>query len=277
MSEGGTIPPEYLDTNRGLWDGWTEINRDSAFYDVEGFLEGRSTLNEPELELLGDPRGLRILHLQCHFGLDTLSLAREGARVTGVDFSPKAVEQARALAASAGVEARFVCSGVYELDRVLDERFDVVFTTWGVLAWLPDLDRWARVVRRFLAPGGRLILVEFHPVGELFEERVDGLDYPYFGGERPLRCAVQGSYADPDADFSHDSYQWIHPLSETLGALLAAGLRLETFREYPFSPYGCFPFTREVHPGRWELPEPPGGLPLAFGVVAARPEEEEGR
>lgn len=277
MTDRDATSPEYLEINRALWDGWTEIHADSEFYDVEGFLAGRSTLNEPELGLLGDPGGLDLLHLQCHFGLDTLSLARRGARVTGVDFSAKAISRAGELAEAAGLEARFICSDVYGLPAVLSEEFDVVFTTWGVLAWLPDLGRWARVVRRFLRPGGRLVLVDFHPVAELFEESVEGLDYPYFGGGKPLSCPVQGSYAEPEADFSHDSYQWIHPLEETLGALLGAGLRVEAFREYPFSPYGCFPFTREAQPGRWELANPPGGLPLAFGVLAVRPDGPEER
>ena len=259
------------ETNRALWDGWTGIHVDSDFYDVDGFLAGEDTLKEPELQLLGDPEGARILHLQCHFGLDTLSLARRGAVVTGVDFSSRAVEEARELARRAGIRARFVRSDVYDVPQRLAEEFDVVFTTYGVLAWLPDLPRWAEVVREGLRSGGRLILVDFHPVAEMFEGGLGEPVYPYFGGDGPLRVRVEGSYAEPEADFAHDSFQWIHPLEDVLGALLGAGFHLEAFREHPFSPYGCFPYTREVAPGRWQVPGRPGALPLVFSLRASWP------
>ena len=158
---------EHARANRELWNAWTEIHEGSTFYDVEGFLAGRQTLLPIELEELGpDVReGTTLLHLQCHFGLDTLSWARRGARVTGVDFSDKAIALADRLAREVGLDeaCRFVQSDLYDLPAHLDERFDVVFTSWGVLMWLPDLTAWGRLIARYLRPGGIFYIVDFHP------------------------------------------------------------------------------------------------------------------
>lgn len=146
-------------TNRGLWDGWAALHARSAFYDVAGFRDGKSSLKATELAEVGNVDGKRLLHLQCHLGLDTLSWARLGADVTGVDFSERAIAEARALAADCDLPARFVCQDVLELD--LGERFDLVFASYGVLCWIRDRRRWARVAARHLAPGGSLYLIEF--------------------------------------------------------------------------------------------------------------------
>src|SRR5215471_11552990 len=156
--------------NRDAWDLRTRAHLGSTFYDVASFKAGRNTLRPPEREELGDVRGRTLLHLQCHFGLDTLSWARLGASVTGADFSEESIAVATSLAAELGLDARFVCADLYELPDVLDGQFDIVVTTYGVLSWLPDLDRWARVVAHFLRPGGTFCLVEIHPAIGLFDE-----------------------------------------------------------------------------------------------------------
>ncbi len=161
---------DYLDINRVAWNGRTREHVGSVFYDVPGFLAGRNSLNDIERKLLGDIRGRTVLHLQCHFGQDTLSLARLGAKALGVDLSDKAIEKARQLNETLGLDAEFLCSDVYDLPNRLDRKFDVVFTSYGVLGWLPDMDRWASTVSHFLKPGGSFVLVEFHPMVLVFDE-----------------------------------------------------------------------------------------------------------
>ncbi len=270
---------DYLRSNRELWNAWTPYNVRSAFYDVEGFKAGRqrrrSVLDALETELVGDVHGKSLLHLQCHFGLDSLAWARRGATVTGVDFAQEAIKAARQLAAETGARATFVESDVYDLPANLDGRFDVVFTSHGVLGWLPDLDRWARVVAHFLAPGGRFHLIEAHPFAFLFDDRrtEPGLRllYPYFHGPEPLREERQGSYAAPDAPIHSVEHTWLHTLADVIGALLRAGLRIEAFAEYPYMAWAMFPWMELREDGAWQLPGGAGSLPLMFSLTASSP------
>ena len=272
-----------IESNRALWDAWTRINVASSFYDVEGFVAGR----DPDLDRIaragpGDVRGKTLLHLQCHFGMDTIRWARQGAVVTGADFSAPAIEAARALAARMGVPATFVESDVYDLPQRLDGRFEVVFTSHGVLGWLPDLDRWARVVAHFLAPGGIFYVVEAHPVMLCFDDRLTEPDlrllYPYFQGAEPIRETHPGNYADPDAPIESVEHVWIHTVADIIGALLRAGLRIESFDEYPFVGWRFFPWMEQGADGWWRLPAHAGvphgaaSLPLMFSLKARRPE-----
>src|SRR5947209_740824 len=163
---------EYMATNRKLWDAWTKIHLDSEFYDVASFRNGERPIRirDYEREEIGEVAGRSLLHLQCHFGLDTLSWARLGAEVTGADFSGRAIELARSLAGELGLPARFVHSDVYSLPANLQGEFDIVFTSYGVLYWLPDLSRWAEVVAHFLKPGGVFYVVEYHPFSQVFDD-----------------------------------------------------------------------------------------------------------
>ncbi len=256
--------------NRELWDAWAAINAHSEFYDLEGFRAGASSLKPVEMEELGDIGGKRLLHLQCHFGLDTLSWARRGAEVTGVDFSPAAIRLARSLAADLELPARFVCSNVYDLPDHLSEQFDVVFTSYGVVEWLHDLPAWGRIAASFLRPGGTFYMVEFHPVALTFGDDGKPFHYPYLPSTKPIRTVESGSYADPDADFTHVSYAWNHSIGEIATALATAGLRIEYLHEFPDSPYDCFAFTAETEPGKAVIPAYEGKVPLVFSIKASR-------
>jgi 2-polyprenyl-3-methyl-5-hydroxy-6-metoxy-1,4-benzoquinol methylase len=259
----------YFEANRALWDAWTEVHERAAFYDVDGFRAGRSTLNSIELEELGDVAGKALLHLQCHFGLDTLSLARLGARVTGVDFSERAIALARSLAAETALEAEFVLSNIYDLPAVLDREFDIVFTSYGVLPWLPDLTGWARLVHRYLKPGGVFCLVEIHPIAGALDEEGE-LRHPYFHSAEPLRWETQGSYADRGAAVAKTSDEWVHSVGDVVNALLGAGLGIESLREHPYVPYPCYPWLEQAEPGRWMLRGRPYTIPLTFSVRARK-------
>lgn len=267
---------DYFTSNQSLWNRLTEINSRSEFYDVEGFKAGASSLREPELTEVGDVAGKRLLHLQCHFGMDTLSWARRGAQVTGVDFSDEAITLARSLGQELSIAATFIRSNIYDLsahEELRDQQFDIVFTSYGVLTWLPDIRRWAQVVHRFLKPGGIFYVVEFHPFVWMFDDaRTEALrlKYPYFHTEEPLAIEVSGSYADRDADLQHVEYSWTHTLSDYFNALTDAGLRVEWIHEFPWSTYDCFPFLKmeKDEAGRWWSKNEGSVLPLMFSIKA---------
>lgn len=268
---------EALRENRALWDEWTGVHETSAFYDLEGFRRGGVRLRAYELEEIGSVEGLEVLHLQCHFGMDTLSFARLGARVTGADFSSAAVALARRTAEEIGFpDARFVQSDLYDLPQLLDGDFDLVYTSRGVLGWLPDIRPWAEVVAHFVRPGGRFYITEIHPVAQAFENEgvAPGellLRYPYWEHVEPLSFPVKGSYADPDADVSAQTeHGWDHGLGEIVTALIDAGLRIESLREYPFVDWPV-EFLVETGDGTWRLPPgTQGEIPLFFSLLASK-------
>src|SRR3569833_2969415 len=170
---------DYFEENKKLWNQRTTVHKDSSFYDVTSFLGGKSSLNEIELREIGDVKGIKILHLQCHFGMDSLSLARMGADVTGVDLSDAAIEEARKLNEELSLGAKFICCNVYELKNHLEEQFDIVFTSYGVIGWLPDLNKWAEIIGHFLKPGGFFYMAEFHPVVWMLDEDFKEVKYSY--------------------------------------------------------------------------------------------------
>ncbi len=281
----GTTDPASLEAsfaaNRALWDAWTAVHAEGEFYDVAGFRQGGVRIRPYEIATLGDVTGKRLLHLQCHFGLDTLSWARLGAVVTGVDFSPASIRLARELAADIGVtDARFIESNVYQLPVRLGDEFDIVYTSRGVLGWLPDIRGWARVVARFVKPGGRFYISEVHPVLQVFENegvspRELRLQYPYWEHGDPLVFDVHGSYADRTADLGTElkEHGWDHGLGEIVTALIDAGLRIDRLEEQPFLEWAAdFLVESEPGSGRYVLPEGPGELPLMFSLLASKPE-----
>ncbi|MFN8556451.1 MAG: class I SAM-dependent methyltransferase [Dehalococcoidia bacterium] len=263
--------------NRARWNEMARVHYGTAFYDVAGFRAGRNRLHRIEREELGDVRGKRLLHLQCHFGLDTLSWARLGAVVTGVDFAGDAIALARRLSAETGVPGDFVEANIYDLPAALDApgAFDIVFTSYGAINWLPDLDGWAGVVAHFLKPDGVFYIVEAHPMAWLFDDRPGTADlrvhYPYFSAPEPLSDDVQGTYADPNAVLEHTrEYYWPHPLGEIVTALATAGLRIEYLHEHPVVAWQMFPFMEQDADGYWRLTGPQGDIPLMFSLLARR-------
>lgn len=260
-------PANYAELNRRLWNAKTAYHVQSDFYDVAGFVAGKTPLNDIELNLLGDVAGQRVLHLQCHFGQDTLALARLGAHATGVDLADEAIAHARRLNQQLGLGAEFICADVYELPAHLHGQFDLVFTTYGVLGWLPDMDRWAAVVASCLRSGGRLVLVEFHPFVWMFDRGLSRIEYAYFNRETIVEQET-GTYADPAAPLRETSVSWNHSLSEVLGSLLRQGLEIEHFDEYDYSPYNCFAGLEAAGERRYQFAHLPGKVPLVYSVVA---------
>ena len=196
--------------NEQSWDERTRIHLKSTFYDIDGFLKGKSSLNPPELELFGELKGKKVLHLQCHFAQDSLSMVRMGAEVTGVDLSSEAIQAGKDLAEKAGLDIRLVASNVYELEQHIDETFDLVFCSYGSITWLPDLKRWGKIVERFLRPGGRFVMVEFHPLCWMYDDDFTGITYSYFN-EGPMLFKDLGSYTDGGDDVELEYVSWNHP------------------------------------------------------------------
>ncbi|MDT0320383.1 class I SAM-dependent methyltransferase [Streptomyces millisiae] len=266
------VNDDWLTVNRENWDDRVRVHAESSFYDLPGFRAGASPLRSFERAELGEVAGKRLLHLQCHMGQDTLSWGRLGAEVTGLDFSAKAVEQARALAADVGLadRARFVVSDVYEAPAALPgERFDIVYTGLGSLVWLPDLTRWAEVVAGLLAEGGALYLVEFHPATDMLGEDGRTVDHDYFDAE-PWRQDHAYTYTDGPALEKTVSVQFLHPLGEVVSALAGAGLRVEFLHEHPFTIFQRYPVLEESEPGIFTFPPGHPRVPLMFSLRARR-------
>ena len=257
----------YLDINRNLWNAKVDSHLKSDFYFVKEFLQGRTSLNSIELKLLGDIKGKKILHLQCHFGQDSISLSRLGAKVTGIDLSDKAIEAAKNLAKQCGTDTEFIISDVYDLPNVLDQEFDIVYTTYGTIGWLPDLEKWAEVISHFLKPGGQLIFVEFHPVVWMYDNDFASEKYSYFNEEAIIETN-EGTYADKTADLANVEVSWNHSLSEVLTSLLTKNLVLQKFQEYNWSPYPCFQHIEEIEKGKYQIPQFGNKIPLVYSIIA---------
>ncbi|ERJ60009.1 class I SAM-dependent methyltransferase [Sphingobacterium paucimobilis] len=260
---------DYVAINRQSWNNRTETHLKSDFYNLEGFLQGDSSLNAIELDLLGDIQGKSILHLQCHFGQDSISLSRLGASVTGVDLSDKAIASAREITQQTQTDTTFICCDVYDLPAHLDETFDIVYTSYGVIGWLPDLDKWAKVIARFLKPGGKLVFVEFHPVVWMFDDDFEKIGYRYFNSGAIIE-SENGTYADKDADISQDYVCWNHGLSEVVNSLLRNGLELKSLDEFDYSPYNCFNKTIEFEPKKYRIAHLDDKIPMVYALVAEK-------
>ena len=268
---------KYREANRASWDERVPYHMASkTTYDVPGFIAGGNALDPLETQELGDVAGTRLLHLQCHFGLDTLSWARLGADVTGVDFSEPAIAAAQQLSRDSGVPGRFIVSELYDTPKVLQERFDIVYTGVGALCWLPDVRGWARVVSQFLSPGGAFYILEFHPVlATLDDERGDTelvIKYPYFELPEPHLFEGSGTYADPTAQIAQRrTFEWNHGLGETVTALIEAGLTIEFVHEHrKCKDVPMLPFMERGDDGWWRLPDGAERLPCMFSIRATR-------
>ncbi|WP_344144021.1 class I SAM-dependent methyltransferase [Kribbella yunnanensis] len=258
---------ERVEGNRAGWDLRALAHAGGAsLYDVDGFRAGGSSLRPFELEALGDVRGKRLLHLMCHFGLDTLSWARLGAAVTGLDFSAAAIAAARQLADEVGLAARFVQADVYDAADVLEEQYDIVIATYGVLMWLPDLAEWARVVARLLRPGGVLFVGEFHPQQGQIDDDLR-ITSSYFRTQ-PREVQVSASYTGQELP-THTQTTWPWTISGLLNALIDAGLHINRLDEHPVDLRQRRPTMVPTPDGLWRLPGDP--IPLLLTCRATRP------
>ena len=271
---------DYRSLNRANWDERVPAHVASPDYAVARFHEDPSFISDVvrfDLPLLGDVAGLRGVHLQCHIGTDTLSLARLGARMSGLDFSAPAIEQARELARATGAEIDYVQADLYDaVDALAGQRFELVFTGIGALCWLPDIQRWADVVVRLLAPGGRLFIREGHPMmWALDETRADGLltvEFPYFEREEPLVWTEGGTYVQTQETFEHNTtHSWNHGLGEIVSALLARGLRITGLAEHDSVPWEAFPGRmQKLDSGEYRLKDRPWRLAHSYTLQAVR-------
>ncbi|HVO01391.1 MAG TPA: methyltransferase domain-containing protein [Candidatus Cybelea sp.] len=267
---------ESFSINRAWWDGVVETHVNASDYLTQAFRQGGDTLHPIESDEIGDLRGKSLVHLQCHFGLDTLSLARRGARVTGLDFAPSAVAAARRLAAEAELDARFVESNIYNAVAALGDSYDIAYVTWGAINWLPDLHHWARIVAEVLKPGGFLYLLEGHPMAMAMEQKhaEDPLapSWRYFAHAEPSVIDEPGSYANKQAALAHTvTHEWAHPLQEIFGAILEAGLRIEMFHEHDRIAWQHWPCLEYDGNRMYRLPKDRMPLPLSFSLRARKP------
>jgi ubiquinone/menaquinone biosynthesis C-methylase UbiE len=263
----------YFEANRRRWNEMVAAHIKTGGYDVEGFLNGKSTLHSVELEGLGDVTGKTLLHLQCYFGMDTLSWARLGAKVTGVDLSDKAIKMARTLSVKTGLHAEFINSNIYDLSKHLDREFDIVYTSYGALCWLNDIKQWGRIISRYLKSGGTFYMAEFHPFAWIFDENLPNdlrIKYSYWEKEEPDRDESEAAYSAKGYSMKNkESYSWPHSLSEIMGALWNAGLEIVDFQEYPFSvDESQFPVMYRDHEGYWRVKGDP--IPLMYSLKAGK-------
>lgn len=280
----------YFKANKNLWNQRTAVHKDSDFYNLAGFKAGESVLTSIELNELGDVKGKTMLHLQCHFGMDSLDWARRGAKVTGVDLSDAAIEEAKKLNEELGLDAKFICANVYDIAISKNEEaktppleslpagqaglgeaenFDIVFTSYGTIGWLPDLQPWAKMIAERLKPGGIFYLAEFHPVVWMFDDDFTNIKYSYENRE-VIVTENQGTYTDRNADIKGKEYSWNHSISEVLNALIGAGLKIEMFNEYMYSPYPCFSNIVELETGKWHIKGLEGKIPMVYSVMATK-------
>jgi ubiquinone/menaquinone biosynthesis C-methylase UbiE len=260
---------DYIEINKQSWNNRVEAHLKSKFYNLEEFIKGNSSLNEIELQLLGNINGQSILHLQCHFGQDTISLARLGANVTGIDLSDKAIEAAKLLAKKMSVETHFICCNIYDLEIFLDKQFDIVFTSYGTIGWLPDLDQWAKIISTFLKPKGKFVLVEFHPVVWMFDDNFEKIAYNYFNNG-PIEETESGTYADRNAPIEQEYIMWNHGMAEVLNSLLKNDLEIKSLNEFDYSPYNFFKETIEFEPKKYRIKHFENRIPMVYSLVATK-------
>lgn len=258
-----------IQTNKEWWNKVTPIHAKSRLYGLENFKKGKSSLNTIEKDELENVKNKSMLHLQCHFGMETISWAREGAITTGVDISDESITLAKSLSKELKVPARFICADIYNLPNVLDEQFDIVFTSYGVLAWLPDLKQWAKVVNTFLKKGGTFFIAEIHPFTAIFDKKLN-IAEGYFTND-PYTTDVAHDYADDQVVIENKVHMWNHTMSEVITSLTQEGLNIEYVHEFPFTVYNQFPgLLQEDKQGYWRFKNKKLQLPLLFSLKAIK-------
>lgn len=259
----------YFETNRQTWNQKVKVHAQSDMYDLEAFKQGKSSLMPYELEALGDVNGKSLLHLQCHFGQDTLSWSRMGATCTGVDISDEGIQLAKQLNDELQQNAQFVCCNVLDTSKFVTEQFDIVFTSYGVIGWLPDLKPWGKMIAERLKVGGTFFMAEFHPIVWMFNY-LDGtpkMQYGYMQND-VIYEEYEGTYADENAEVTSKEYGWNHGLSEVINALTEAGLHIDYLNENHESPYNVLPNLTETENGMFVTKDQL--YPLIFTVKATK-------
>ncbi|SRX74950.1 class I SAM-dependent methyltransferase [Aequorivita antarctica] len=260
---------DKFETNRKTWNTKAAIHFESDFYDMQNFRKGKTSLNKYEIEALGDISDKKLLHLQCHFGQDTLSFARMGAKCTGVDISDEGIMLAKQLNADLKLDVSFVCCNVLDTSEYVSEKFDIVFTSYGTIGWLPDLKPWAKMISERLKPGGFFYIVEFHPIAWMFDYTVSPPVMKYgYQQKEAIYEEYEGTYANIDSEMVSKEYGWNHSLGEVITSLSEAGLRIEYLKEYDASPYDIFPKLVKNDEGMFELTDKM--YPLIFEVKAKK-------
>ncbi len=257
-------------TNRETWNKKVAVHAASDFYDMEAFKNGATSLKSYELDALGDVTGKSLLHLQCHFGQDTISWARKGAISTGIDISDEAIKLAQNLAKELDLKANFICCNVLDTSDFITEKFDIVFTSYGVITWLPNLEPWANMIAERLKPGGTFYLVEFHPIAWMFDylKTPPTMVYGYQQKEA-IYEEYEGTYAeDGKTKMVSKEYGWNHGLGEVISALTTAGLKIDYLNEYEESPYNIFPNLIETAGKMFALPD--RLYPLVYEIKAVK-------
>ncbi len=260
---------EYFNTNKSTWNQKVKIHATSDFYDMDAFKKGTTSLKQYELNALPDVKGKSLLHLQCHFGQDTLSWSRLGAECVGVDISDEGVKLAETLNNELSLDAKFVCCNVLDTSKYIKETFDIVFTSYGVIGWLPDLKPWGKMIAERLNKGGVFYIAEFHPIVWMYDylDKTPVMRYAY-SREEVIYEEEQGTYADETADLLSKTYSWNHGLGEVINALTEAGLHIDYLNEYDESPYNVLPDLVETKSGNYELKEKL--YPLVFEIKATK-------
>ncbi|NHJ46623.1 MAG: class I SAM-dependent methyltransferase [Asgard group archaeon] len=267
---------KYFEANRKMWDEFAKANftAENEYYSVKSFLEGKTTLSQFMLDEIGDVKNKKLLHLQCHFGLDTLSWVREGAIATGIDFSGEAIRLAKKLSHQAKIEANFIQTNLYDLKDVLNEQFDIVFTSIGVLCWLPDLKKWAEIIAHFLKPNGFFYIADGHPFSHIFDndnEKELQVKYDYFEKSEPMEFIAERTYALETSDMEpHAEYEWSHSLSEIMNSLINARLKIEFLNEHPFSTMKHYKFSKKDKDGYYRLVNQKAEIPILFSLKASK-------
>jgi len=259
----------YIEINRHSWNNRTDAHMKSEFYDLEGFMNGRTSLNDIELNLLGDLNGKSILHLQCHFGQDSISLSRLGAKVTGIDLSDKAINKAKQIAKDLKSNTNFICCDIYDLPNHLDEQFDIIFTSYGVIGWLPDLNKWAKIISRFLKTNGQFVFVEFHPFVWMFDDNFKKIKYNYFNSGAIVEIE-EGTYADKSADIKQEYVMWNHSLSEVINSLIQNELEINSLDEFDYSPYNIFDNSLKIDEKKYRIEHLENKIPMVYSIIATK-------
>lgn len=255
--------------NRDTWNKKVAVHAASDFYNLKDFQKGKSSLNKYELEALGNVEGKSLLHLQCHFGQDTLSWSRMGAICTGVDLSDEAITLAQNLNNELDLDANFVCCNVLDTSSFISETFDIVFTSYGTIGWLPDLKPWAKMIAERLKPGGLFYMVEFHPIAWMFDYTVSPPVMKYgYDQKEAIYEEYEGTYADTNSKMMSKEYGWNHSLGEVISSLSEAGLHIEYLREHEASPYDIFPGLVKNEEGLFEMTNKL--YPLLFEIKAIK-------